>query len=75
MIIKVKTLVICEFFYEYGDVYVMFNILSTKLNMYKINLVDPWVRQKLNQHILQNTVCNGRHEIDRQARRHKNVTK
>ena len=27
-----------------------------------MKLVDPWVRQKRDQLILQNTGCNGRHE-------------
>ena len=33
-------------------------ILSVIFNLYKIKLVDPWVRQKRDQHVLQNTGCN-----------------
>ena len=34
-------------------------ILFVIFSLYKTKLVDPWVRQKGDQHVLQNTCCNG----------------
>ena len=36
-------------------------ILLVIFSLYKTKLVDLWVRQKRDQHVLQNTSCNGRH--------------
>ena len=37
-------------------------ILLVIFSLYKIKLVDPWVRQKRDQLVLQNTGCNGHHK-------------
>ena len=36
-------------------------ILLVIFSLYKSKLVDPWVRQKRDQRVLQNNGCNGRH--------------
>ena len=44
-------------------------------SLYKTKLVDPWVRQKHDQHILQNTGCNGRHVTLSLSMMSQNITK
>ena len=59
---------------EYFTFFTRFN-RAYLVNPYKIKLVDPWVRYKRGQLILQSIGCNGRHATWLLKGSHKNVTK
>ena len=50
-------------------------ILLVIFSLYKKKLVVPWVRQKRDQHGLQNTGCNARHVNSLLSMTSQNITK